>query len=42
MDGHEILQRTRELQKERNTKGIEKWFSRAFFTHVKAGVETKK
>ena len=34
--------RTRELQKERKTKGTENWCSGAFITHVKAGDGTKK
>ena len=43
MDGHEILQEQRNcLLKEGKTEGTEKWCNRAFFTHAKAGVGTKK
>ena len=40
MDGHEFLQE--ELMKEGSTKGTEMWRNREFYTHVKAGVGTKK
>ena len=37
-----FYKKTKELLKEENTKGTERWFNRAFFTHVKTGVGTKK
>ena len=42
MDGLEILSEQRELLKEGSTKDSGRWCNRAFFTHVKAGVGTKK
>ena len=42
MDGHDIFTRTKELRRERNTEDTGRWSNRVFFTHVTAGVGTKK